>query len=56
MFLCLFYFYYSPCGSLYPIGFYYSPYTRFAVPYRVLLLTLYKVRDNGLRFGRGLKK
>ena len=28
-------------GSLYPSG--------------VLLLTLYKVRDNGLRFGRGVK-
>ncbi len=31
MFLCLFYFYYSPC-------------LRFAVPYRVLLLTLSKIR------------
>ncbi len=69
MFLCLFYFYYSPYCSLYPIRFYYLPCLRFAVPYRVLLLTLSKVRytlsgfithlavrDNGLRFGRGVKK
>ena len=31
MFLCLFYFYYSPCGSLYPIRVYYSPYLRFVI-------------------------